>query len=105
MDFYHKIVKVRKIGVLPQSLPIGREMGEHVEHRGGEEVDSRGRARSGSFWKSISSRKEPGNGSQCPPYTAGKESCFTDMIVLNHHDLFMVVVGGTSNIFPMVKRI
>lgn len=58
MDFYHKIIKVRKLGALPQSLPIGRKMREHVEHRGGEEVDSRGRGKSGSFWKSISSKKK-----------------------------------------------
>lgn len=72
MDFYPIIIKVRKIGVLPQSLPTGREMGEHVEHRRGGEVDSRRWGRSRSSWKPISSRKEPGNGSQCPPYAAGK---------------------------------
>lgn len=72
MDLYHKIIKVRKIGVLPQSLPIGREMGEHVEHSEGGEADSRRQGRSGSSWKPISSRKEPENGSQCPPYAAHK---------------------------------
>ena len=37
------------------------------------------------------------------PMQQANNSCFTDMITLNRHDLFMVVVGGTINIFQMVK--
>lgn len=39
------------------------------------------------------------------PMQQANNNCFADMIAFNRHDLFVVVVGGTINIFPMVKRI
>ena len=39
------------------------------------------------------------------PMQQANNSCCADMIAFNRHDLFMVVVGGTTNIFPMVKQI